>query len=314
MDLEKISYPIVLACDEAYAMPLATTLRSIVEANQNSWPLDFHVLANGLSDNTRRKVLNSLPKGSASIRWVPVDLELFRKFYTMSHVSKMTYARFVIPEIFPDSVSRVLYLDADILVLDDLGSLWETPLEGFIVGAVLDGMDSQIKRREPDLKDVPRVRDYFNAGILLIDLQRWRKEQISEKALEYLNLYPHSPYSDQDALNVACDGLWKKLDPRWNFQDYYEKQRLLDIIPEQRPGIVHFVWKSKPWNASMPNLNASFYDAFRSRTCFARTPLDKLLDTLQGYWHQLKGILRQYPFLRNIWNKIRGSVALAKRV
>ncbi len=304
-DSGRLPLPIVLACDEAYAMPLATTLRSIVEANQNSWPLDFHVLANGLSDNTQQKVLNSLPNGSATIRWVPVDLALFRKFSTLSYISKMTYARFVIPEIFPDCVSRVLYLDADILVLDDLQPLWEAPLEGFIVGAILDGLDSLIKRGEPGLDGVPRVREYFNAGVLLIDLQRWRKERISEKALEYLNQYPQSPYSDQDALNVACDGLWKKLDSRWNFQDFYEKKRLSNMIPAQLPGIVHFVCNPKPWDPSMPNLNAAFYDAFRGRTCFARTPLDKLCDALQGYWHQLKDVLRQYPFIRVIWSKVR---------
>lgn len=297
--------PIVLACDEAYAMPLATTLRSIVEANRNRWPLEFHVLANGLADSTRQKVFNSLPKGAASIRWIPVDLGLFRKFSTLSYISKMTYARFVIPEIFPESVSKVLYLDSDILVLDDLGPLWETPLEGFIMGAILDGLDSLIKRGEPSLGDIPRVQDYFNAGVLLIDLQRWRQERISEKALEYLNQYPHSPYSDQDALNVACDGLWKKLDPRWNFQDHYERRRLSDMLPAQRPGIVHFVCHPKPWNANIPNLNASFYDAFRSRTCFARTPREKVRDALQSHWHQFKDVLRQYSLFRTIWHKVR---------
>lgn len=286
-------------------MPLATTLRSIVETNRHRWPFEFHVLTSGLADSTRQKVFNSLPKGAASIRWVPVDLELFRKFSTLSYISKMTYARFVIPGIFPESVSKVLYLDSDILVLDDLGPLWETPLEGFVMGAILDGLDSLIKRGEPGIGKVPRVQDYFNAGVLLIDLQRWRQERISEKALEYLSQYPQSPYSDQDALNVACDGLWKKLDPRWNFQDHYERRRLSDMIPAQRPGIVHFVCHPKPWNTHIPHLNAAFYDAFRSRTCFARTPREKARDALQSHWHQFKDVLRQYSLFRTIWRKVR---------
>ena len=111
--------PIVLACDEKYAMPLATALRSIVDANCRNWPLEFHVLSEGFSAATREKVLLSLPERSASVRWVSVDLSPFKAFETISYISKMTYARFLISYILPTTVSRVLYLDVDILVMGD---------------------------------------------------------------------------------------------------------------------------------------------------------------------------------------------------
>jgi len=296
--------PLVLACDEAYAMPLGTTLRSIVETNRSCWPIEFYVLSEAFSEDTRIRVFDSLPKGSASIRWVPVDLELFQEFSTMPWISKMTYARFLIPRVFPDTISKVLYLDVDLLVLDDLDPLWETDLEGAVVGAVLDKVDEQIKGGEAGFEALPRVRDYFNAGVLLIDLNRWREERISEKALEYLIQHPRSLYSDQDALNVVCDGFWKKLDARWNFQKHWEN-RILDMSPEQRPRIVHFVTRAKPWDPRIPNVNASFYDAFRSRTCFARTPRDKMRDIFKGIWYRLKGFLRRYAFLRAIRERFR---------
>jgi lipopolysaccharide biosynthesis glycosyltransferase len=305
----RMRHPLVLACDEGYAMQLATTLRSIVEANRNDWPLDFHVLSDGYSEDMRRKVLLSLPKGSASIKWVDVDLRPFGEFATLPHISKMTYARFLIPQVFPASVSRVLYLDADLLVLDDLEPLWETNLEGAVVGAVIDKADQQLKEDDPEFEGVPRVRDYFNAGVLLIDLNQWREKQISGKALEYLIQHPQSPFSDQDALNVVCDGLWKKLDGRWNFQQHWEN-RIMEMSPDQRPGIVHFIRREKPWDARIPNLNASFYDAYRSRTCFARNPWDKLRDRLQGVWCRLKGVLRRYSFLRFIWKRVRLSLSI----
>jgi lipopolysaccharide biosynthesis glycosyltransferase len=296
VDPDRVNCPVVLACDEGYAMPLATALRSIVEANRKGWPLDFHVLSDGFSEDTRKKVSDSLPNGSGSIRWVYADLGLFEEFSTMPYISKMTYARFLIPRIFPETVSRVLYLDADLLVLEDLERLWGTDLKGAVVGAVLDGLDQRIKSGELGLEEVPHVRDYFNAGVLLIDLDRWRKERISERALEYLNQHPRSPYSDQDALNVVCDGLWKKLDPRWNFQNHLGK-RLSNMGAEERPGIVHFVWRFKPWDIGTLSVNAFFYDLFRSRTCFARTPREILWDTLQRDWSRLKGLLGRSAFL-----------------
>lgn len=286
-----MSYPFVFACDQHYAMPLATTLRSIVDTNRSGEPLEFHVLADGLSDRIRTKIFESLPKGSASIRWVEAELEIFRDFSTISYISKVTYARFLIPRIFPDSIPKVLYLDSDLLVLSDLQALWDTDLEGHVLGAVFDGLDSQIKNDTLELP-VPRVRDYFNGGVLLIDLHRWRAEQISEKALDYLARNPRSPFSDQDALNVACDGLWKKLDPRWNYLAYDEKLDISDLTGGQRPSIAHFTTWKKPWRASVRNVNAALYDSFRSRTCFARSPMDKIEDILRVGWSQLKRFSR----------------------
>jgi len=295
----------VFACDEAYAMPLATTLRSIVETNASNWPLEFHVLSDDFSECTRARIVNSLPKGSATIRCVPVGLNLFREFSTLRHISKVTYARLLIARVFPATVSRVLYLDADLLVLNALGPLWEIDLDGAVVGAVSD-MGPAINAGAPGSEDVPQVRDYFNAGVLLIDLSLWRQKRVSEIALEYLARHPQSPFSDQDALNVACDTLWKKLDPRWNFQ-VRGGTRISDLHPDQRPWIVHFIMGSKPWNASARSYNAVFYDAFRSRTRFARTRGEKLRDMFRRNWAGLRNVLKRRRLLSNVVGITRHS-------
>jgi lipopolysaccharide biosynthesis glycosyltransferase len=212
----------------------------------------------------------------------------------LEFISKMTFARLLIPRLFPETVRRVLYLDADLLVFDDLDPLWEADLEGAVLGAVLDGLDLHLKKNgKPGLEGMPRVRNYFNSGVLLIDLPRWRKEQISERSLDYLTRHPRSPFSDQDALNVACDGLWKRLDPRWNFQNHHQTS-ILDMGPQERPAVVHFVTSVKPWKPSSLSVNASLYDAVRSRTCFARTRRDRLSDAVQTMWRRLKLRLRQF--------------------
>ena len=179
-------------------------------SNVRSWPLEFYVLSSGITDRTRERVFSSLPTGSASITWLPVALDRFRKFRTISHISQVTYARLLIPLVLPTWVSRVLYLDADLLVLGALAPLWEMDTDGSVLGAVADhGVNLLIDEGRASGLGVPQVRDYFNAGVLLIDLDQWRQKQISEIALEYLERHPDSPYSDQDALNVACDGQWK---------------------------------------------------------------------------------------------------------
>jgi lipopolysaccharide biosynthesis glycosyltransferase len=297
--------PIILASDEAYGMPLATTLRSITDANQRWWPLEIHILAFSISAATRSKVASSLPKGAARIDWIPVESSQFDGLWTQDHISKATYARLLIPSLFPEAAVKVLYLDSDLLVLNDLSELWATDLEGAAVGAILDGLDAQIKAGKLASMAIPRVKNYFNAGVLLIDLPKWREELISEKAMQYLKQNPTSPFSDQDALNVACDGVWKKLDPRWNFVDYSEKADIRRLVPEQRPWIVHFATSQKPWNANALSVNSGFYDSFRNRTQFARNHLEILRDALLSRWSQLKRKLKEFPAVRTILNQIR---------
>ncbi len=289
--------PVVLACDGGYAAQLATALRSMADSNADAWPLDVHVMVKGFSEELRANVVKSLPDESISIRWIEVDLSAFQHFGTMTYISPMTFARILVPQVFSQSVSRVLYLDADILVLNSLRMLSDADLEGRIVGAVVDALDSQIKSHSPGLDGVPRVQNYFNAGVLLIDLNAWRTERVSERALSYLSTNPRSPFSDQDALNVACDGYWKSLDPHWNFQSHLEV-KLSSFAPGDRPAIVHFVTSMKPWKPAADRDNARFYDLFRSRTEFRRGARERAADVARAAWHRVKEVLGRSELLQ----------------
>ena len=291
LDTAQRARPVVFACDETYAVALATAIRSAVDANRSGQPLDVYVLCDRFSTTLRHRVIDSLPEGSATIHWVAVDLSLFGKFPTPPHISStMTFARFMIPRVFTGEVQRVLYLDADLLVLDDLGPVWKADLKGAVVGAVRDHiLDTQIKARAPGLDKFPLVQNYFNAGVLLIDLDRWRKERVSENALAYLLANPDSPLADQDALNVACDGRWTELGLAWNFYDHF-KTSILQMPPEQRPRIVHFPGQ-KPWKASALSVNARLYDIFRRRTRFARTPTERFCDLGIRVWFRFRRLL-----------------------
>ena len=208
----------------------------------------------------------------------------------------------------PDEISKVLYLDADILVLDDLGTLCETDLGDAVMGEVVDErVTTHIKMGNTSLGGLPLpcVQDYFNAGVLLIDLAKWRTERISQKAIEYLELYPHSAFSDQDALNFACDGRWKRVDPRWNYYQIDLKKSISDLSDKQRPGIIHFQGWSKPWDPGSLNFNAQFYDSFRCRTLFARTLGEMWRQVPTVIWARLKSILRRSDAVRHLWNRLK---------
>lgn len=305
--------PIVLACDSSYAMPLATLLRSIVDSNTALLPLEFYVLSNGIGQEVCDKVEDSLPVGSALIRWVPVELDSFRQIsIAHSHLSKMTYARLLIDRVLPLELKKILYLDVDILVLGCLDELFRMDLQDCVIGAARDAIDSYIKRHDSDFSGVPRVQDYFNAGVLLVNLELWRENRISERTLEYLIRNPQTPYEDQDGLNAACDGLWKEIDSQWNFCEH-QWVDLSDLSVEERPKIVHFVTWEKPWKAFAMGRNRSFYDEFRSKTLYARTLGDRLKDMAFYAWGATRGVLRRVAILRSARDFMRSIHELVRR-
>ncbi|MDB5537636.1 MAG: glycosyl transferase family 8 [Devosia sp.] len=288
--------PIFFCCDEGYAAPLATALRSLAEANMSNWPLDIRVLVDASGDWTR-KVQASLPEGAAIIRWHRIELEAFRKFPTNRHISASTFGRLFIEQFVTAEDKRALYLDADILVLGSLEDLWRADLGDNTLGAVRDNFDNDLKFGKtplPETKAAPRVTDYFNAGVLLIDLARWRERRVVEKAFAYLQNNPNTPFADQDALNVACDGEWNELGKHWNSVDFVEKINLARTPDDLRPGIVHFAARVKPWNFAYWNQNAGFYDKVRDRTLFRRTFAMRQIDRLLRLWGPSRRTLGQF--------------------
>ena len=296
--------PIVLACDEAYLMPLATTLRSIVDSNAAHWPIECHVLVDDVSPQGRARVERSLPAQAAQIRWHAVDLASYNSFETQAAISKMTFARLLMAELLPPGIERVLYLDTDILVLGDLLPLMQTELDGAILGAVRDGLDAELKSSAPAPSDMPIVRDYFNAGVLLIDLARWRADRTAAAARDYLVAHPHTRFADQDALNVACDGHWKPLAAHWNFQGHRTTD-IAALAPSQRPAIVHFITALKPWKPDSLSLNARLYDGWRSRTRFARHPLIRWTDAIRSGLSRMNRALSAHESTRRLKHQLR---------
>jgi lipopolysaccharide biosynthesis glycosyltransferase len=288
---------VAMACDGRYAMPLATTLRSLVEAHSGEVVLHVVILVSEFPDSLRKKVAASLPRSAISLDWRPIELASFQRFSTRPYISKMTYARLLLPELLPVSASRVLYLDADVLVLGDLEELWKADLEGAALGAVQDSDGVAHGTRlwqlttDARLGSPHRIPPYFNAGVLLIDLTRWREERVSEKAIDYMDRNPDSLLSDQDALNYACLRLWKPFASLWNFQDH-DLRTEIEVLAGGRPKIVHFAGRWKPWNPASLSPDAQLYDGFRSRTAFRRRLPERISEAIKTRYLEFRRRVR----------------------
>ena len=160
-------------------------------------------------------------------RFPRIGLELYRVGYPgLSHafvdryLTKEAYLRFLAPDVLPRDIGRVIYLDCDLVVVDDVLPLWNTDLRGAAVGAVAD-CDWTAGAAENRLTrlGIPRRHVYVNSGVLVMDLDRWRRERLGERLFRFIEAKGASlAYHDQDALNAVLHSEIALLDRRWNVQ------------------------------------------------------------------------------------------------
>ncbi|UTX36761.1 glycosyltransferase [Ligilactobacillus salivarius] len=243
---EKIS--IALCTDENLVKHIGTLLYSVDE-NTSSF-VDTYIIYDNLSEKSLKK-LTSLNDILATVT-VHMIKVLDKQQEKLSKISLENTGlpvtscyRFILPDLLP-SLDRIIYLDVDTLVLSDLTELWRTDLEGKFIGVAKD----ELINLNGGLKIVYERKAYFNSGMLLMDLNLFRKYDICSNLIDFaIDIAEYCEYGDQDILNYYFMDGYKLLDTKWNCGRKFLEDR------EKEVGIVHFYGLEKPWN----NIVYSFY-------------------------------------------------------
>ncbi|MEC4985056.1 MAG: glycosyltransferase family 8 protein [Oscillatoria sp. PMC 1068.18] len=258
---------IVCAADDRYAMPLTVAVRSVL-ANLKSYPqVKLFLIDGGISPENKEKFLQSLNPEQIELHWLQPDQSKLTKMKVKGHVSLASYYRLLIPELLPGSLQKVIYLDSDLVVNADIGKLWNIDVGDYYLLAVQDlgvpYVGCPVGLLNYQELGYPADYKYFNAGVLVINLQKWREENIGKKVINYIqeNL-EFVRWWDQDGLNAVLAGKWGELDYKWNQQPpiygYGEpswkpsplKKELSEEVCQDiidNPYIVHYVTSRKPW-------------------------------------------------------------------
>jgi lipopolysaccharide biosynthesis glycosyltransferase len=279
---------IVVACDAGFAQHLAVMLLSLADTNSQH-DLSVFVLWSGPTDeeDKLRRVLASTP---FEFSFINVSDGALSNLAVRVNFTVMTYARLLIADLLPRELDRILYLDGDILVRGDIGGLWTTDLRGKTVGAVVDNPPYPFNRT----LGLPADDPYFNAGVLVIDLRRWRDLNIGERCLVFAREHPDRlRYCDQCALNFILHNDWTALDRVWNFQSmdvahFVNGNVRFDAVDPQQLAaarLIHFSGRSKPWHYLNDHPLKGEYMRYRSRTPW---PWHRFAD------RHTKNIIRKY--------------------
>lgn len=242
---------IVLTFDDNFWAPAYATMRSICLFTRRKSDLVFHLCHRTLSGAHRADLQNITAEFAAQLVWYDLDQsELFsdiaRRMPVNRRLSNIVYARLVIDRLIAPDIARVLYLDCDMLVRAPIEHLLEMDMQGFPIAAVRDtigafitgGRDLANNRRIFDIADL-----YFNAGLVLIDIAKWRETHLLDRLEALLaDGTMAKVYYDQDFLNLVFVNNWLRLPPSWNLIDARPAHEGLD------PSLVHYTGKAKPWH------------------------------------------------------------------
>jgi lipopolysaccharide biosynthesis glycosyltransferase len=159
---------------------------------------------------------------------------------------KSIYVKILAPRLFP-TLGKIIWLDVDTLVMGDMARLWDTPLNSYAVAATAEDTLSPVHpaRHRKRLK-LPNDRLYFNAGVLLLNLDCWRQNRVCEKVVKFIEREKGLIFFEQDALNVVLQKQVLPMDCRFNFFPLSELSSKA-IRQFGQPVIVHFIVQQKPW-------------------------------------------------------------------
>lgn len=261
---------ILLSTDNNYTVPTGVLMTSI---GINNPICNYHILVDRNFSEENRQLLTSVAQSySSTIAFYVLPEKLledlpFGKDDMPKHVSLATYYRLFVTEFLPEDIHKILYLDGDIIVRKNIEQLWNEDISGYALGAVHD-IDEKVNFSTWKLP-YSTSEGYFNAGVLLINLDYWREYNCKEQFLNFIR--DHGDVirlHDQDVLNSVFHDKKKWLPVEYNFQHGFilrypvyseELRNEVDAI-KHLPSIIHYTY-GKPWDryCSHPMRNVWHY-------------------------------------------------------
>ena len=267
----KESVPIVLSANDRFSPYLDIMIRSVISNASEKRNYDIIILYNDISERNQRIIQSAAnEKKNISIRFIRV-CEYFDagKLFVDQHLSVETYYRLIIPEIMPN-YHKILYLDCDMVADRDVAELYDLDLKGAIIGAAKDiDVAGQINLNQNNWQayavetlKLDSPYDYFQAGVLILDLDGFRKMTSSQKMIQ-LALSHSFRCHDQDVLNIVCKNKVTYIPQQWNtLMDWQEpeasRMQILKMAPRKlfeeysiarkQPYLIHYAGYQKPWD------------------------------------------------------------------
>ena len=316
--------PIFFAIDDSYTPLLAVALQSLIDNASKNYYYCIKVLHTDVQEN-HIKQIKKYESENINIEFVDLNYYINKvkdKLYTRDYYTNTTYFRLFLPELYPQ-YDKVLYLDSDIIVVGDISELYNTDMGTNLVVAAPDDIIQKNKVFQDYAElvvGVAKYQHYFNAGVLLMNLDELRKFKFQEKFLYLLEKIKFSVAQDQDYLNRLCKGRVTLISHDWDVMPYVNDETKPEDIK-----LIHYNFAYKPWHFEDITYNEYFWeyakktefydeivkikDSYTEEQKFQDREAEKALAELATRENTCVGDDRKY---RNVSNTIQEMVEKSK--
>ncbi|MGM9697220.1 MAG: glycosyltransferase family 8 protein [Prevotella sp.] len=247
----------IACCSNEKLAPMFGVVMASVGINVKSDDVMMYLLHNGLKDKTIKRLNKIAERFHIALELMEINASLLKDCPTnkkLHYADIMTFARFLLPSMLP-KLKKVLYLDCDLVVHRDLKPLWDFDIEDVAVAMAPDHVYHDKKTLER--LNIPNGA-YLNAGVMLMNLDYWRKHNLQKRMLEFIaEKGKQLTFLDQDALNVVLQNERKELPLFYNVSPFHFFKenvflpgKMLEEVEKARnnPVIFHYIGKAKPWS------------------------------------------------------------------
>ena len=305
---------VIFACNDVFIPYLSVAIQSLVEHRSPDRHYDIVILSNGVEEESRATLRRQVGAcGNVGVGFIDVSEALaHRKLPVHGHFRVEMYLRLLAPELL-DPLKKAVYLDCDLIILDDVALLFDTDVDGALLAATQDadtigqafGYNATIKKHLAETVGLSTPLDYFQSGVLVLNLEEFRKSYTSEQLISIAGSR-HWQWPDQDVLNSLCRGAYVRLDMAWNTLFDWERirrKRIIGCAPDdvratyekarEHPRIVHFAGPDdRPWLYPDVDFGDLFWD-YASRSPY-REEIERRLHVSR---HSAKGLLKRFQVL-----------------
>ena len=332
---DKMALDICMASDDNFAIHLGISIISIMENNDSD--INVHILNDKISQiNIDR--LKTIEERYPGLNLYFYDIHKYFKendvnyifnetlkdndFFNLLGIS--TFSRLFLEDIIPKDIEKILYLDCDTVVLNDLNELFAIELDENLIAGVIDIMANINKHF---YKGQEKKTPFINAGVLLINLRKWRELKFAKLSIDLLNKYPDKSFlNDQNIINILCGEDVIIMDPKFNtmseffYVDYEKNLKINEHFASverfynptlvenalKNPTIVHFlsqVW-DRPWMSqiglfkhSPKNPYNESYLHYKSLSPWKDEPIQENTKnfTQKAYYEAIRFIMMHFP-------------------
>lgn len=265
-----------IACvsDNHFCRHMGVMLCSLLENTAAPGCVIIHAVDAGIDCRNRKKLRHLVRRYGAELRFLKADAEMYAGLPLTLNMTAAVYHWLSVPELIKGETDRVIYLDSDLVVLKDIAILWKSRIhEDAIVAAVAEPFFN----RYADL-EIPASAACFNAGVVLVDVNKWLSENVTEKVIDFISAHADKiRFWDQDGLNAVLHDRWMPIAPKWN--------QHVNLLPEKAaerfapnafqealrdPAVVHYTTRSKPWHCRNTHPFKKYYFDYLKKTPWKR--------------------------------------------